>query len=81
VRTSFFIEAIRLDETSPVVVDRIIVRSEDISSVTRQARLLAETAVAPEWNWPAAEALRVVDDTGAERFRCRCRVVPSAAQY
>ena len=80
-RTSFFIEAIRLDEPSPVVVDRIIVRSDDLSSVKQQARLLSETAVAPEWNWPAAEALRVVDDTGAERFRCWCRVATSPRQY
>src|SRR5918993_779498 len=71
----FYIQAVRSGRLDPsVVVDWIMVQSEEFAAVKRQARLLADTATEDAWNWPAAEAIRVVDEKGVERFRCWCRV-------
>jgi hypothetical protein len=49
----FYIQAIRSGRLNPsVVVDWIMVRSEDLAAVKRQARMLAQTATEPMWNWP-----------------------------
>jgi hypothetical protein len=71
-RSTYHIEAIRsgADGTRARVLDRMIVRAADLESVKRQAILLFETARAPQWTRPNADALRVVDQTGVERFRC-----------
>ena len=74
---SFYIQAIRFGRHNavPIVLDWVMVRSADIADVKRQARIMAETACAPEWVLPLAEVIRVVDTTGKERFRCWSRVV------
>ena len=71
-RSTYHIEAIRsgTDGARPRVLDRMIVRATDLESVKRQAILLFETARLPQWTRPNADALRVVDQTGVERFRC-----------
>jgi len=71
-RSTYHIEAIRSEggHADPRVLDRMIVRAADLESVKRQAMLLFETARAPQWTRPHAEALRVVDQMGVERFRC-----------
>lgn len=71
-RSTYHIEAIRADAggARPRVLDRMIVRASDLESVKRQAILLFETARAPQWSRPHAQALRVVDQMGVERFRC-----------
>jgi hypothetical protein len=70
-RSTYHIEAIRSDAGArPRVLDRMIVRAADLESVKRQAILLFETARAPQWSRPHAQALRVVDQMGVERFRC-----------
>jgi hypothetical protein len=71
-RSTYLIEAIRseAENDDPRVLDRMIVRAPDLESVKRQAMLLFETARAPQWTRPNAEALRVVDQLGVERFRC-----------
>jgi hypothetical protein len=71
-RTTYHIEAIRSEagRACPRVLDRMIVRASDLESVKRQAILLFETARAPQWTRPHAQALRVVDQMGVERFRC-----------
>jgi hypothetical protein len=71
-RSTYHIEAIRSEAggTCPRVLDRMIVRASDLESVKRQAILLFETARAPQWTRPHAQALRVVDQMGVERFRC-----------
>ena len=71
-RCTYHIEAIRsqANDTRPQVLDRMIVRAADLESVKRQAILLFQTARAPQWTRPNADALRVVDQTGVERFRC-----------
>jgi hypothetical protein len=71
----FYIQAIRSGRLNPsVVVDWIMVRSEDLAAVKRQVRMLAQTATDSAWIWPRAEAIRIVDENGLERFRCWCRV-------
>jgi hypothetical protein len=71
-RCTYHIEAIRsqANDRRPQVLDRMIVRAADLESVKRQAILLFQTARAPQWTRPNADALRVVDQTGVERFRC-----------
>ena len=71
-RSTYHIEAIRSEAggTCPRVLDRMIVRAADLEAVKRQAILLFETARAPQWSRPHAQALRVVDQMGVERFRC-----------
>ena len=71
-RCTYHIEAIRFSRADrPAhVVDRLMVRANDIEAVKRQTILLYETARDSRWCKPKAEALRVVDQTGAERFRC-----------
>jgi len=69
-RCTYHIEAIRLRRDRQVqVLDRLLVRAENLESVKRQAILLFETARAPQWSWPNAHALRVLDQSGAECFR------------
>ena len=68
----FYIQAIRL--SGPIVVEWVKVLSEEVGPVKRQARVLANTATDPSWTWPIAQAVRVMDQYGAERFRCWCRV-------
>jgi len=72
----FYIQAIRLrqDEAAPEIVDWVSSRAPDIVEAKRQARFLSETSTATEWTGPTADFIRVVDGSGAERFRCRCRV-------
>ena len=71
-RCTYHIEAIRsqANDRRPQVLDRMIVRAADLESVKRQAILLFQTARAPQWTRPNADAQRVVDQTGVERFRC-----------
>jgi hypothetical protein len=71
-RCTYHIEAIRsqANDRRPQVLDRMIVRAADLESVKRRAILLFQTARAPQWTRPNADALRVVDQTGVERFRC-----------
>ena len=81
----FYIQAVRSGQrfAQDIVAASIVVRSEDLLAVKRQARMLAQTATDPAWNWPAAQAIRVLDETGGERFRCWCRValrLPKARQ-
>ena len=72
----FYVQAIRSAErfSPPVVVDWTVVRSAELGPVKRRARILADTATEATWNWPAAQAIRVVDENGVERFRCWCRI-------
>jgi len=72
----FYIQAIRLrqDEAAPEIVDWVSSRAPDIVEAKRQARFLSESSTATEWTGPAADFIRVVDASGVERFRCRCRV-------
>jgi hypothetical protein len=70
-RSTYHIEAIQAGAGGcPRVLDRMIVRASDLESVKRQAILLFETARAPQWSRPHAQALRVIDQMGVERFRC-----------
>jgi hypothetical protein len=39
-----------------------------------QARVLADTAADQSWNWPIAQAIRVTDENGREKFRCWLRI-------
>jgi hypothetical protein len=73
---TFYIRAIRLGERNkaPLVVDWVPARSDTIPEVKREARLISETAHSPEWIWPMAEAIQVIDKCGVERYRCWCRV-------
>ena len=72
----FYIEAIRLVPGLPgtVVVDSVEVLSEQLGQVKRQARVLADTAADQSWNWPIAQAIRVTDENGREKFRCWLRI-------
>ena len=70
----FYIQSIRLEHNSPIVVDWTVVEAEELAAVKRQARLKADIADAREWVWPLAQAIRVIDAGGTERFRCWCRV-------
>ena len=57
----FYIQAIRSGRLNPsVVVDWIMVRSEELGPVKRQARMLAQTATDSAWIWPRAEAIRIM---------------------
>src|SRR5688572_1356434 len=77
----FYIQAIRSGRLNPsVVVDWIMVRSEELAAVKRQARMLAQTATDSAWICPRAEAIRIVDENGLERFRCWCRVALPIAE-
>jgi len=72
----FVIQAIRLQRygESPEVIDWIISRAPSLAEAKRHARDLSENATAAEWTGPAAEFIRILDGSGIERFRCRCRV-------
>jgi hypothetical protein len=72
----FVIQAIRLQsyDESPEIVDWIISRARSLADAKRHARDLSENASAAEWTGPAAEFIRIMDGSGIERFRCRCRV-------
>lgn len=69
---TYLIEAIRSGgKGRPAqVVARLMIRSDDLEAVKQQTILLFNTAHAARWSRPAAEALRVKDATGTERFRC-----------
>ena len=71
-RSTYQIEAIRFPGNDlPIqVLDRLIVRAEGLEEVKQQTILLFETARAPRWTRPNAHALRVLDQSGTERFRC-----------
>lgn len=71
-RSTYRIEAIRYGAANlPVaVLDRLLVKAEDLEAVKREAVLLLEATRAPHSTWPKAHAVRVFDESGAERFRC-----------
>jgi len=69
---TYLVEAIRSGgKGRPAqVIARLLIRSDDLEAVKQQTVQLFQTAHAPRWSRPFAEALRVMDASGVERFRC-----------
>ena len=69
---TYLIEAIRSGGRGrPAhVIARLLIRSDDLEAVKQQTTRLFHNTHVPRWCRPNAEALRVMDATGAERFRC-----------
>jgi hypothetical protein len=69
---TYLVEAIRSGgKGRPAeVVARLLIRSDDLEAVKQQTVQLFQTSHAPRWSRPLAEALRVMDASGCERFRC-----------
>jgi hypothetical protein len=69
---TYLVEAIRSGgKGRPAqVIARLLIRSDDLEAVKQQTVHLFQTARAPRWSRPFAEALRVMDARGVERFRC-----------
>jgi hypothetical protein len=69
---TYLIEAIRSGgKGRPAqVIARLLIRSDDLEAVKQQTMRLFQNTHVPRWSRPNAEALRVKDATGAERFRC-----------
>ncbi|HEY0569132.1 MAG TPA: hypothetical protein VGD13_13570 [Xanthobacteraceae bacterium] len=69
---TYLVEAIRSGGRGrpAQVVARLMIRSDDLEAVKQQTIMLFKTPHSPRWSRPIAEALRVMDATGTERFRC-----------